>query len=74
MINMILSKWSNKLVNINSEQFRSKENVCSLCFIGAVRESELYEPIEDEHKGQTTFFSSYKQLLDFVDDCKDTIW
>ncbi|CAF1635475.1 unnamed protein product, partial [Adineta ricciae] len=41
---------------------------------GAVRESELYEPIEDEHKDQTTFFSSYKQLLDFVDDCKDTIW
>lgn len=71
MINTILLKWSNKLVNIHSEEFRSKENTC---FLGAVRESELYEPIEDEHEGQTTFFSSYKQLLDFVDDCKDTIW
>jgi len=43
-------------------------------FLGSVRESELYEPIEDHTNRQTTVFSSYKQLLDFVDDCKDTIW
>ena len=43
-------------------------------FLGSVRESELYEPIEDYTKRRTTIFTSYKQLLDFVDDCKDTIW
>lgn len=45
-----------------------------ISFLGAVRESELYEFLEDHTKHQTIFFSSYKQLLDFVDDCKDTIW
>ncbi|CAF1131792.1 unnamed protein product [Rotaria sordida] len=41
---------------------------------GSVRKIELFEPIEDYTKRQTIVFSSYKQLLDFVDDCKDTIW
>ncbi|CAF3359729.1 unnamed protein product [Rotaria sp. Silwood1] len=41
---------------------------------GSVRKSELSEPVEDHTKRQPTIFSSYKQLLDFVDDCKDTIW
>jgi len=43
-------------------------------YLGSVRQSELFEPTEDQSKRQTTRFSSYKQLLDFVDDCKDTIW
>ncbi|CAF2365334.1 unnamed protein product [Rotaria sp. Silwood2] len=41
---------------------------------GSVRKSELSESLEDHTKRQTTIFSSYKQLLDFVDDCKDNIW
>lgn len=42
--------------------------------LGTVRVNELSESIEDHTKRQTMFFSSYKQLLDFVDDCKDTLW
>lgn len=41
---------------------------------GSVQTSEFHQPIEDQTKQQTTRFSSYKQLIDFVDDCKDTIW
>lgn len=41
---------------------------------GAVQTNEFHQPIEDLSKRQTTKFSSYKQLIDFVDDCKDTIW
>lgn len=41
---------------------------------GVVRANEFHQPIEDINKRQTTRFSSYKQLIDFVDDCKDTIW
>lgn len=41
---------------------------------GSIRTSEFHQPIEDETKRRTTRFSSYKQLIDFVDDCKDAIW
>ena len=42
--------------------------------LGLVRENEFNEPIEDGNKRQTTVFTSYKQLLNIVDDCKETIW
>jgi hypothetical protein len=42
--------------------------------LGTVRESELFEPIEDNSKRHTIRFTSYKQMLDIVDDCKETIW
>lgn len=38
--------------------------------LGSVREDELEEPIEE----MTNVFTSYKQMIDTIDDCKESIW
>ena len=52
---------------------RIEHSPSSIC-LGSVHKSELDESIEDPSKRRTTVFTSYKQLLDTVDDCQDTIW
>ncbi len=59
---------------MNTRIYLSRDDWLIKFILGSVRGHELSEPIEDYTKRQTTIFSSYRQLLDFVDDCKDTIW
>jgi hypothetical protein len=67
----IWCKWSNRQVVVRWMEMKSS---CSLHRLGSVGENEFNEPIEDLNKRQTTVFTSYRQLLDMVDDCKENIW
>lgn len=71
MRNTIWCDWSNRQVILRWMETRS---TCFLHRLGSVGENEFNQPIEDLNQRQTTVFTSYKQLLDMVDDCKENIW
>ncbi|CAF4452384.1 unnamed protein product [Rotaria socialis] len=70
--------WIIQIYNIDNDQWSILQDQQiqrkHLLFVGPIRKSELSEPIEDPTKHETIIFSSYKQVINLVDDCKDTIW